>query len=1158
MKPCKAMGVACVAVAVAIGAVPPVSAGTMTWANMPGNTNWMSGASWAGGSVPGEDDVALFPGLDTAPAAQPTLVAAAEVDGLLMVHRNAGRDWILSGGGTLTLGASPGTANGHGLEIQSFNPRLYPNIVLGGPQSWAFTVTSGNPDVYLHGTLSGAGPLTIRQPISTWGYGRWYYQNTTAPTFTGGLNVTCGKMQWNLLSQDADRTESFGLDAAGTAPGTITLNYGGGFNFSTTSDGVNQPVLTLSNPLVASPGTGFLRSSQGGASNKFSRNVFSGPIMLNGILGLDTSGSGSATRFTGDILLDRSTAAVGGLFCAPFWDTQIDIGVDSCNLDRNLEGNIVEDGTGFVKPLVLRARNGGQTYIMGPANTYAGGTVIEFCGDTYCNPAQKATITVDAASKLGTGDVLVLPAGKLRLTADTNIEARRALRVRSDRANAAVVAVRSVFVPTALTDDSAGIFAIDCTYNASLDMSTVGNGLMFLGSVYSQTYSGATLGPCADGVYRLGGGVAGNNSRPTLDVTQASLGDVGGVSSLLVGQNAHNGMGEVILRRASTFSGDITVTGVKMYHDFPSASQLTGYTQTGEGQSPFGAGTGNVRLQSGDIYLRGVNNGQPVAKGVLTFEGQCCVTIDSDYAAQLTFDSLRRANNGVLLFRHVKNIGNEKLFVTNPAPAPFVTNGICRPYILCAKSSDFATYGADGLAACTGYATSLPSPGTGTEVVKWSGEVAASSDIWALRTTGALSGTGILTIRGGGLILGGNIASTVNVDFGDEEGVIYATTSATLSGRISGSGGLTFAGVGLTTLDNVANDFTGTVTINSCAAGWTRTAARFDTYAGSVHGALGHADNDILLNGGALCRGSAGDCLRATRTITLGPLGGDIESGETVTIYGPIVGSGFLHLREGSVALASTANTYSGGTRVRGNLTVNADSSVGTGEVTVNYGTVTFLGDANMSTGARLTVCADVKPHTRDVEQEGRARACFQSAAPRIGSLVGSGEVRLGAAGVDTVLTVGEDNTDFAYFGRIRQLAGSTCGVTKAGAGTWTLYGVHSYTGATTVAAGSLKLCGSLAGDLNIGSGGGLTVDIGPDGTTYGAVAGPVTLGGTLTVNLTDDYAPAIGESWTVLGGASACSGSFAAVSEPGFRVTTAGGNLTLTRQAGGMTILVR
>jgi autotransporter-associated beta strand protein len=1134
-------------------------ADTITWANSAGNTNWMAGASWVGGSVPGTVDVAIFP--RAVPVAQPTLNASVGIDALLLSSGGWPPDcWTLSGTGTLTLGASPGTASGYGLEIQGFNPRIYPDIVLGGPQSWAFTETSGSPDVYLYGTLSGTGPLTIRQPISTWYCIAWFLQNTTAPTFTGGLNVTCGKMQWDLLLQGADRSESFGLDAAGAGPGTITLNYGGGFGFDTTSDGTNEPLLTLSNPFVVNAGTGYIYSKQGGANSKYSRNVFSGPIALDGILGLDTSGAGSATRFTGTIALDRTAAGVGGIYAVPFFvreNAVIDINADSCNLDRNLEGNIVESGTGFVKPLVLRARNGGQTYIMGSANSYAGGTIVEFCGDTYRNSAQNATITVEAASKLGTGDVLVLPAGKLRLAADTNIEAGRALRMRSDRANAAVVAVRSVFVPTALAGDSAGIFAIDCTYDVPLDMSAVGNGLMFLGSVYSRQYSAATLAPCADGVYRLGGGVAGNNSRPALDVTQASLGDVGGACSLLVGQNAHNGIGEVILRKANTFSGDITVTGVKMYHDFPSVSELTGYARTEAGQSPFGAETGNVRLQSGDLCLRGVNNGQPVTKGALTFEGQCCVTVDSDYAARLTFDSLNRENNGVLLFRYVKNVGNEKIFVTNPTPAPFVTNGICRPCILCANASDFATCGVDGLAPYAGYATSLPSPGTGTEVVKWSGEVAASSDLWALRTTGALGGAGVLAIRGGGLILGGNIASTVGIDFGEAEGVIYATTGATLSGKISGSGGLTFAGQ-QTMLDNVDNDFTGTITINACSAGWTRTAVRFDTYAGAVHGALGHADNDILLNGGSLYRNSSGDCLLATRTITLGPLGGDLESGADVTIYGPIVGSGFLHLREGNVALDSAANTYSGGTRVRGGLTVNANSSVGTGDVTVNYGTVTFLGDDNMSAGARLTVCADVKPHTYNVEQEGRARACFQSAAPAIGSLVGSGEVRLGAAGVDTVLTVGEDDTDFAYFGKLRQFAGSTCGVTKAGSGTWTLYGAHSYTGATTVDAGSLKLCGSLAGSLAVGSAGGLTVDIGPDGATYGTVAGTVTLGGTLTVNLAEGFKPPLGESWTIIGGASGYGGSFDNISAAGFRVAVADGDLTLVRRSGGTTIFAR
>lgn len=126
-----------------------VRAVNVTWANSAGNTDWTAGASWTGGSAPGTNDVASFPGITIPPGsinAQPTLNAATNINALLLVQWAATNNWILSGSGTLTLGGTPGTPAGHGFEIQSYNPRVYPNIVLGGPQSWAFTVTSGGPD----------------------------------------------------------------------------------------------------------------------------------------------------------------------------------------------------------------------------------------------------------------------------------------------------------------------------------------------------------------------------------------------------------------------------------------------------------------------------------------------------------------------------------------------------------------------------------------------------------------------------------------------------------------------------------------------------------------------------------------------------------------------------------------------------------------------------------------------------------------------------------------------------------------------------------------------------------------------------------------------------------------------------------------------------
>jgi autotransporter-associated beta strand protein len=276
------------------------------------------------------------------------------------------------------------------------------------------------------------------------------------------------------------------------------------------------------------------------------------------------------------------------------------------------------------------------------------------------------------------------------------------------------------------------------------------------------------------------------------------------------------------------------------------------------------------------------------------------------------------------------------------------------------------------------------------------------------------SGTSIAYLDGD-TVRFNNTASAYNVTI-DPAGVSPASVTFDNTGNnytlgggpIMGTASLTKTGTGRLTLTDT-NDYTGGTTIHAGLINFNATG-NFGT-------------GNIALNGGGLQWATGNSTDISSRLSAIGANGATFDTnGNNVTLASNLGGTGNLSKTGlGRLTLSGTNNTYSGGTTV----------SVGTlaGNIAANTGLTVANGATYDGTGTARTVSA----------------------------LNGGGNV-INSHG----LTVQSGN-----FGGIISGAGS---LTKTSAGTLTLSGTNTYTGDTTVSAGSLNLAqtGSLQSAVTV------------------------------------------------------------------------------------------
>jgi autotransporter-associated beta strand protein len=201
-----------------------------------------------------------------------------------------------------------------------------------------------------------------------------------------------------------------------------------------------------------------------------------------------------------------------------------------------------------------------------------------------------------------------------------------------------------------------------------------------------------------------------------------------------------------------------------------------------------------------------------------------------------------------------------------------------------------------------------------------------------------------------------------------------------------------------------------------------------------------------------------------------GELGGETEFFNTSTA--------------GAATLIANGGTTTG---AGGGMIVFHDSSTaGNATLTANDGTnggdggVIEFRDSSLGGTCRITESFNVAVGAQALVISGHALPGIT-----VGSIEGGGQVNLGA----NRLTVGSNNVTTTFSGTIVGTGGS---LTKIGTGTLTLSGANTYTGATTVNAGTLLL--QRNGNASNTGTGNVTVNAGTLGGD-GIVAGNVTIG---------------------------------------------------------------
>jgi autotransporter-associated beta strand protein len=286
---------------------------------------------------------------------------------------------------------------------------------------------------------------------------------------------------------------------------------------------------------------------------------------------------------------------------------------------------------------------------------------------------------------------------------------------------------------------------------------------------------------------------------------------------------------------------------------------------------------------------------------------------------------------------------------------------------------------------------------------------------------------GAVEVGGSGRLASGSYTGAVSLATNTASLRIATTAAQTLSGAISGSGSLSKSANGTLTLSG-SNSYSGGTTISG------------GRLIATSANALGDAAGAVTVSGGAYLDVRT----NITRTGTVTFDGGYLATADGAPASLINNGGGFVLTNAAEIVaqLAGTAGLTSGGTGTNALWRSNSY----TGATVVSGGTLTLRGAGALSTNTTLQVASGATfSMTGDFAPSNNVT---------VAGLSGAGTVTGGAG----ALTIDKASGSDTFSG---QVTGGV-GLTKAGLGTLVLSGSNSYSGGTLISAGALELNGAL------------------------------------------------------------------------------------------------